>query len=103
MPPTGEDLTPTDGLSNRWIEFEGIDRRGRGHFDVKFRIYDREDGEDHWVSSITFPVAGSNELYEAVALAHDDLIAFLRQALYAADIMRNDYRNVAERHRQQRS
>lgn len=92
-----DDLTPSDGLSNRWIEFDGLDCHSRGHTDVRFRIYDSErDGSKRFVTTLSFTVRGSNEFYEIVALGHDALIAFLRQALHLSNILRQSYRKSAE-------
>jgi hypothetical protein len=93
-----DDLTPSDGLSNRWIEFDGLDCH-EGYTDVRFRIYDtdRRDGSKRHVATLSFPVQGSNEFYQIVALGHDALIAFLRQALHLSSILRASYRKEAEK------
>lgn len=98
------DLNPSDGLSNIWIKFDSVRYHHRDQWDVSFRIFHATSEEaEQYMATITFPVRGTNEFYEAVSLAHDDLIDFLRQALYVSNMMRQSYRNSAERHRQPQS
>jgi hypothetical protein len=92
-----DDLSPSDGLSNVWIDLDGIQYHGSKRSDVSFRVFRRStDGSDQFIAALSFPVHGSNEFYETVSLAHDELIAFLRQALYVSNILRQSYRKSAE-------
>jgi hypothetical protein len=95
------DLTPSDGLSNIWLEFAGFDHhQDSANADVRFRFVHKKDGTSTTLSELSLPVRAERDgFYGMVACAHDDLIAVLRQALYVSDKLRTHYRNEAERTR----
>lgn len=90
-----DDLTPTDGLTNTWLEFERLERREDGA-KVSFQFVDRSDGGERYISSMSVLVNNRGDGMEGmVARALDELILVLRQAVFYCDATRRGYRQVA--------
>ncbi|HLY56765.1 MAG TPA: hypothetical protein VKS60_14475 [Stellaceae bacterium] len=87
------DLSPRDGLSDVWVEFDGLDRHVEGaDADVRFRFIHREDGINHLLSTIAFPIEAQADGIEGqIVRGYDKLIAMLRQALWSASIEQTGY------------
>jgi hypothetical protein len=91
------DITPTDGVSNYWIEFAGFDKPYRSTgANIRFDIIEQDGKKDHYRATLSFPVAAADDgLHGMIARAHDDLIDALRQMLFSSDKMRSYYRELA--------
>lgn len=96
MPANDEDLgdlTPGDGLSDHFIEVDGLDNLGQGHVAVRFRVFTWRDGVQTKVAWLSFPVAPQGDRIEGqIARAYDELILALRQCLLQAARARRQYR-----------
>ncbi|HXQ51880.1 MAG TPA: hypothetical protein VN802_12350 [Stellaceae bacterium] len=90
-----DDLTPTDGLSNIWIELDGFDKHlNSGDADIRFRFVHKHGGNEATLAVLALPIMASTDgFYGMVARAYDDLIAILRQGLFVSDKMRTHYRS----------
>jgi hypothetical protein len=91
------DITPTDGISDYWIEMKGLDKKRNGAV-VSFEIIRVINGLDEHQATLNFSVQSQSDgLNGLIARAHDDLVAALRQMLYTADTMRQSYKTSAEK------
>jgi hypothetical protein len=92
-----DDLVPTDGLCDYFVEVDCMTvRRGGGDLDIRFRIIKGVDDPTATAATITFPVQAQDDGIEGmIARGFDELILVLRQVLYQADKQRTYYRTKA--------
>jgi hypothetical protein len=95
-----DDLSPSDGVSDVFLEFEGMKTRlGSPHGDITFRFVQRRAGQEAVIATMSFPVqAGHDGQPGMMVRAYDQLIAALRQSLYQSSRARAHYRNEAQLH-----
>jgi hypothetical protein len=99
MTAMADELTPSDGISDVWIELDGFDRHSNSpNATVRFRIVERQRGKEVILATVPFRVEAADDgLSGMIARAYDDLIAMLRQGLFAVDKMRAHYRSEVTR------
>lgn len=91
-----DDLSPSDGLSNVWIEFDGLDSHlDSGNADVRFRFVLSEGGHHQVLTTISLSTPAQHDgVTGLIARAHDEMIQILRQGLWTLDTMRRRYRST---------
>jgi hypothetical protein len=95
-----DDLSPSDGVSDVFLEFDGMTTRlGSPHGDFTFRFVQRRGGQESVIATMSFPVQAGHDGHPGMmARAYDQLITVLRQGLYSANKARSHYRNEAALH-----
>ena len=95
-----EDLSPSDGISDVFLEFDGMRTRlGSPNGDFTFRFVQRRGGQETVIATMSFPVQAGHEGHPGMMVrAYDQLIAALRQSLFQAGRARAHYRNEAVLH-----
>ena len=92
-----EDLSPRPGLSDHFVNVEGLDNLGHGSAAIRFKVYTSRDGAEQTVATLVFKVPPRNDGMEGmVARGYDELIAALRQMLFQAEAARKQYRKRAD-------
>ncbi|MEG3145875.1 hypothetical protein U1839_14535 [Sphingomonas sp. RT2P30] len=97
MPEVPEHLVPTDGLTNSFIRFGGLDTTpDSGFANMRFDIYDEQGG---YLATFNIPIApnerGSVDMM--IADAHREMTNVLRQWIYEVDTLRMAYEKPAAR------
>ena len=93
---TEYDLSPKDGISNYWVSFDGLDvvRSDPRRAVIRFRMFTQEGGRTEDLCQLKFKMEpGKGGVRDMIARTHDELVAALRQMLYAADTMRRVYKS----------
>ena len=95
-----DDLSPVDGVSDVFLEFEGMKTRlGSPHGDITFRFVQRRGGQETVIATMSFPVQAAHDGHPGMMVrAYDQLIPLLRQALYHSSRARSHYRNESALH-----
>ena len=95
-----DDLSPSDGISDIFLEFDGMTTRlGSPDGDFTFRFVQRRGGQETVIATMSFPVRASHDGHPGMMVrAYDQLIAGLRQSLYHSSRARAHYRNEAQLH-----
>lgn len=91
------DLAPTDGISDVWVELDGMDiARENAPWTIRFRFFRGARDKKEIVGSIHFDVQGYGRPFEAtMAEAHEKLISALRQSAAFASNARKAYSGEA--------
>ena len=94
-----DDLAPSDGVSDVFLEFEGLKTRlGSPSGDITFRFVQRRGGQESVIATMSFPVQASHDGHPGMMVrAYDQLIPALRQSLFQAGRARSHYRNEVAR------
>jgi hypothetical protein len=93
---TDSSLTPREGLSDFWIEFEKLEAAGRGDSVITFRIIRLDDGQERFQANLSFHVSAENDGASGqIARAYDLAIDAMRQMIFQADQVRAVYRKEA--------
>jgi hypothetical protein len=97
------DLTPQEGLSNVWIEVDGVDTFPQSTSKkVRFRIsLVKPPGPDQQLAVLSFHIHNPKGWNDACYRASDELVAMLRQMLWQADNIRTGYKTAALRQNQE--
>ena len=95
-----DDLSPSDGVSDVFLEFDGMTTRlGSPHGDFTFRFVQRRGGQESVIATMSFPVQAGHDGHPGMMVrAYDQLIALLRQSLHYSSRARAHYRNEAALH-----
>jgi hypothetical protein len=95
-----DDLSPSEGVSDVFLEFDGMKTRlGSPHGDVTFRFVQRRGGQEAVIATMSFPVQAGHDGHPGMMVrAYDQLIAALRQSLFYSSRARAHYRNEAQLH-----
>jgi hypothetical protein len=94
-----DDLSPSDGVSDVFLEFDGMKTRlGSPDGDFTFRFVQRRGGQEAVIATMSFPVRAGHDGHPGMMVrAYDQLIPILRQALFHASRARSHYRNEVAR------
>lgn len=91
------DLSPGDGLSDHFVDIDGLDNIGGGAAEVRFKMFTERDGVRRTLAILPFAVPPKNDGMEGMIVrGYDDLIAALRQMLYEAATARQRYKVDAD-------
>ena len=86
-----DDLVPTDGLTNSFVRFAGLDTvKGSGAATLRFDIHD-EDGDYLGTFPITVCVQTEGSIDSMVAEGHRQMKNVLRQWLHGMDVLHQAY------------
>lgn len=101
-----DDLSPSDGLSNIWLEEESVsmplEQGAAREVNFRFVLRSRDGYQQLGSLSLSVPM-GDSGMPELWVRAYDTLIAALRQGLYTSDMMRSHHRKELERWNQAKS
>jgi hypothetical protein len=94
-----DDLSPSDGVSDVFLEFEGMKTRlGSPNGEFTFRFVQRRGGHESVIATMSFPVQAAHDGHPGMMVrAYDQLIPALRQSLFHAGRARSYYRNEVAR------
>ena len=92
-----DDLSPIEGVSDVFLEFDGMKTRiGSPHGEFTFRFVQRRDGQERVIATMSFPVQAGHDGHPGMMVrAYDQLIAVMRQSLFYSGRARAHYRNEA--------
>lgn len=95
-----DDLSPSDGVSDVFLEFDGMKTRlGSPNGEFTFRFVQRRGGQETVIATMSFPVQASHDGHPGMMVrAYDQLIGVLRQGLFASSRARAHYRNEVQLH-----
>ena len=92
-----EDLSPRQGLSDHFVNVDGLDNLGHGNAAIRFRMFTSRDGAEETLATLVCKVPPRNDGMECmVARGYDELVAALRQMLFQAAAARRQYKKRAE-------
>jgi len=79
-----DDLSPTEGVSDVFLEFDGMKTRlGSAHGEFTFRFVQRRDGQEKVIATMSFPVQAGHDGHPGMMVrAYDQLIALLLGYLF---------------------
>jgi hypothetical protein len=88
------DLTPMEGISDYWVEFDGLDTvKGSGGAYVRFRMVRVKGQTDERQATFSFWVEPENDGVDGlIGRGFDQLIDAMRQMIFQADTMRSAYK-----------
>jgi hypothetical protein len=93
---TNSSLTPMEGLSDFWIEFEKLEAAGRGNSIVTFKIVRVVSDREEFQANFSFHVQAENDGASGqIARAYDSVIDAMRQMIFQADKVRAHYKKEA--------